>query len=128
MVRAVRAVWDALPAVERAAFVLALGWLAASEEAFAAITYDDAWISLRYAEHLAGGLGWVFNPGERVEGASNPLWVLMLAGCTALGWPAMTVAKLVGGLAGLLLPVVALALSPRLPPFRANAVGAVLVA
>lgn len=47
---------------------------------------DDAFISFRYARNLAEGHGLVFNPGfERVEGYSNFLWVLMLAGCQCLG-------------------------------------------
>jgi len=41
---------------------------------------DDAYISYRYAANLAAGDGLVFNPGERVEGYSNLLYVLMLAG------------------------------------------------
>ena len=40
---------------------------------------DDAYISYRYARSLAGGDGLVFNPGERVEGYSNLLYVLLLA-------------------------------------------------
>jgi hypothetical protein len=40
---------------------------------------DDAYISYRYAQNLAGGHGLVFNPGERVEGYSNLLYVLFLA-------------------------------------------------
>jgi arabinofuranosyltransferase len=40
---------------------------------------DDAFISFRYARNIADGLGPVFNPGERVEGASNPLWTALLA-------------------------------------------------
>jgi arabinofuranosyltransferase len=40
---------------------------------------DDAYISYRYARNLAGGVGLVFNPGERVEGYSNLLYVLLLA-------------------------------------------------
>ena len=40
---------------------------------------DDAYISYRYARNLAGGLGLTFNPGERVEGYSNLLYVLLLA-------------------------------------------------
>jgi arabinofuranosyltransferase len=40
---------------------------------------DDAYISYRYARNLADGLGLVFNPGERVEGYSNLLYVLVLA-------------------------------------------------
>lgn len=46
---------------------------------------DDAFISYRYARHLADGLGLVFNPGERVEGYSNFLWVLLLAGGMKVG-------------------------------------------
>lgn len=40
---------------------------------------DDAFISWRYAENFAGGLGLVYNAGERVEGYSNPLWVWLCA-------------------------------------------------
>jgi arabinofuranosyltransferase len=47
---------------------------------------DDAFISFRYARNLAEGHGLVFNPGfERVEGYSNFLWVLILAGAAILG-------------------------------------------
>jgi hypothetical protein len=42
-------------------------------------TVDDAWITVRYAEHLAAGHGPVYNTGEWVEGASNPLWTVLLA-------------------------------------------------
>lgn len=40
---------------------------------------DDGFISLRYAQHLAEGHGLVYNIGERVEGYTNFLWVVMLA-------------------------------------------------
>jgi arabinofuranosyltransferase len=40
---------------------------------------DDAYISIRYADHFARGLGLVFNPGEAVEGYSNFLWTLWCA-------------------------------------------------
>ena len=39
---------------------------------------DDAYISYHYAENLAAGKGLVFNPGERVEGYSNLLYVLLM--------------------------------------------------
>ena len=49
---------------------------------------DDAFISFRYARNLASGHGLVFNPGhERVEGFTNPLWVLALAGLDVAGAP-----------------------------------------
>lgn len=48
-------------------------------------TSDDAYISYRYALHLADGIGLVWNPGQHVEGYSNFLWVLILAGSHVLG-------------------------------------------
>ncbi len=41
--------------------------------------FDDAMISMRYARHLAGGEGLVWNPGERVEGFTNPGWTFIMA-------------------------------------------------
>jgi hypothetical protein len=46
---------------------------------------DDAFISFRYASNLVDGHGLVFNPGERVEGYTNFLWVLVSAVFVALG-------------------------------------------
>ena len=46
---------------------------------------DDAYISFRYAENWAKGLGPVFNPGERVEGYTNFLWTAVLALFIKLG-------------------------------------------
>lgn len=40
---------------------------------------DDQMISMRYARNFAEGLGLVWNPGERVEGYTNPLWTLIMA-------------------------------------------------
>ncbi len=52
-----------------------LGWLAAVSW----FLTDDAFISFRYVRNLLEGHGLVFNPGERVEGYSNFLWVMELA-------------------------------------------------
>ncbi len=41
--------------------------------------FDDAMVSMRYAWNLAHGNGLVWNPGERVEGFTNPLWVMFMA-------------------------------------------------
>jgi hypothetical protein len=41
-------------------------------------TQDDAYISYRYAQNALSGDGLVFNAGERVEGYTNFLWVLLL--------------------------------------------------
>lgn len=48
---------------------------------------DDAFISLRHADNLVRGHGLVWNAGERVEGITNLLWTLLLAGLLALGVP-----------------------------------------
>jgi len=61
------------------AFVVAALALTALELHFVNLTFDDAFISFRYADNLAAGRGLVFNPGERVEGYSNPLWTVLLA-------------------------------------------------
>ena len=55
--------------------------------AFTGITYEDSLISLRYAQNFASGLGLVYNPGERVFGATTPLYVLLLSALSALRLP-----------------------------------------
>jgi hypothetical protein len=45
---------------------------------------DDAYISFQYAKNWALGQGLVFNPGERVEGYTNFLWVVLLTPLYAL--------------------------------------------
>ena len=42
-------------------------------------TQDDAFISFRYAANLLSGDGLVYNHGEKVEGYTNFLWVILLA-------------------------------------------------
>ncbi len=42
--------------------------------------FDDALISMRYAWNLSHGAGLVWNPGEHVEGYSNLLTTLLMAG------------------------------------------------
>ncbi len=63
------------------AIALAIGlWLAIER----ASVFDDAFISLRYARNLLDGHGLVWNPGERVEGYTNFLWTILLAGAARL--------------------------------------------
>ena len=52
-----------------------LGWFSSAAWSLT----DDAFISFRYVRNLLEGHGLVFNPGERVEGYSNFLWVPELA-------------------------------------------------
>jgi hypothetical protein len=52
--------------------VLWLGWaalLVVQIFSFSGVRSDDAFISYRYGQNLATGVGLVFNPGERVLGS-----------------------------------------------------------
>jgi arabinofuranosyltransferase len=74
-------------------------------------SFDDAYIAYRYAENWARGLGPVFNPGERVEGYSNFLWVALLAPVARLGGNLVIVSQLAGlacSVGSLVLAIVAL--------------------
>jgi hypothetical protein len=65
--------------------------------------HDDAYISYRYSANWAAGAGPVFNLGERVEGYTNFLHVLVLRQCQALGLDPVRCARLLGTLAHLAL-------------------------
>jgi hypothetical protein len=65
------------------------------------LVVDDAFITFRYADHLASGLGLVYNAGERVEGISSLLWTFLLAGFATLGVPPELTGPAVGCLFGL---------------------------
>lgn len=43
------------------------------------VLYDDAAITFRFAERIAGGDGFTYNVGDRTNGASAPLYTLLLA-------------------------------------------------
>jgi arabinofuranosyltransferase len=63
---------------------------------------DDSFITFRYVHNFVNGHGIVYNPGERVEGYTNFLWLLVLS---ALAWvvPGVDlpwVAQLLGVLCG----------------------------
>jgi hypothetical protein len=40
---------------------------------------DDGWIHARFAQNLAHGYGFSFNPGEPTSTTTSPLWTLLLA-------------------------------------------------
>jgi hypothetical protein len=62
-------------------------------------TVEDFYITLRYAENLASGHGFVYNAGERVLGTTTPLYTLYLALCAWLGLDATVWGKLANILA-----------------------------
>ncbi|HEY3344561.1 MAG TPA: hypothetical protein VGJ97_06525 [Anaerolineaceae bacterium] len=45
---------------------------------------DDSFITYRYSRNIVSGVGFVYNPGERVQGSSTPIYTLLLA---ALAFP-----------------------------------------
>jgi hypothetical protein len=47
--------------------------------AFRHWAYDDPFITYRYARNLAGGVGFVYNPGEHILSTTTPLFTLLLA-------------------------------------------------
>ena len=48
---------------------------------------EDAYITFRAIENLFAGHGLVFNPGDRVEVFTHPLWMLLLVAIRAIGLP-----------------------------------------
>ncbi len=59
-------------------------------------TQDDAFISYRYVENFTQGNGLVFNSGERVEGYTNFLWIILLSIFAQLGLDIILVSKILG--------------------------------
>lgn len=52
---------------------------------FRGFVVDDAFITFRYVQQWTHGNGLVYNIGDRVEGYSNFLWILLLAPFSLLG-------------------------------------------
>ena len=66
------------------------------------LTLDDAYITFRYARHLAEGYGvgaWN-HAGEHVEGYSSPLWMVLLGSAEWLGIGVRTASKVFGRCGG----------------------------
>ena len=59
---------------------------------------EDAYITFRFSKNLADGNGPVFNPGERVEGYSNPLWMFSIAIARKLGFDMAGYSRMAGAL------------------------------
>lgn len=107
---------------------------------------DDDFISYRYARNLVRGLGLVYQEGERVEGFTNPLWVLIhaagltldllpvaltrwlgigsLAACVFCAW---RVERLLGGRDAWTIATFGVALSPALAFHAVAGLGTVLL-
>ncbi|MBN1655197.1 MAG: hypothetical protein JXA30_15620 [Deltaproteobacteria bacterium] len=90
---------------------------------------DDALISLRYAQRLIRGFGLTWTDGERVEGYTNFLWVLINAALGFLGIDLITSARSVAFM-GALGAIYMVSLTPgflfRLDPVRLLTGGLIL--
>ncbi len=57
---------------------------------------DDAYISFRYLENLKEGKGLVYNPGEKVWGFTNYLWIMFLVPLTEINMDPLLGARILG--------------------------------
>jgi len=57
---------------------------------------DDSFITYRYVKNFTEGNGLVFNIGERVEGYTCFLWVVVLAGVKSLGFNFISASQVLG--------------------------------
>lgn len=89
---------------------------------------DDAFISFRYAVNLAAGDGLVFNPGDRVEGYTNLLYVLLLAGLARCGADPVGAGRAIGILSTAMLALLAFGVVVRPGRRDAYAFGAIAAA
>jgi len=58
--------------------------------------YDDPFITYRYTSNLLRGIGFVYNPGERVLSTTTPFLALLLAALSPLSGNLPRVANLIG--------------------------------
>ena len=84
-----------------ATLIIAVLLLLAQVWAFRGFKVDDAYITFRYVQQWTRGHGLVYNLGQRVEGYSNYLWIMLLAPFDCLGVDLMLAAKGLGVLLSL---------------------------
>jgi len=87
---------------------------------------DDAYISYRYLDNWLAGDGLVFNVGERVEGYTNLLWIVLIAPWVASGVSPEIVSLALSFLIALLLFVGIYKLSTELTNNRDAGLSAIL--
>jgi hypothetical protein len=71
-----------IPKPASAAWYYFAYWLVVTTALFAIFrnwAYDDPFITYRYAQNLAQGMGFTYNPGERILSTTTPLFALLLA-------------------------------------------------
>jgi hypothetical protein len=81
------------------AIILLVGAIILSVNAirtYGSFYHDDAFISLRYSRNWISGQGLVWNPGERVEGYSNFLFVFLAAAMGLVKSDLVAVSRIIG--------------------------------
>lgn len=92
---------DAAPPRSLLPLLICLAVFCLTASFFRPYTSDDSFITYRYALNISHGLGPVYNPGEVVEGYSNPLWLGLLLLGLKLGFDLIVFSKILGLLCGL---------------------------
>lgn len=94
---------------------LAIAIMFAVHASYLNFVSEDAFISFRFAKHLANGNGLTWNIGEPpVEGFTNFLWVIMSAGAAKLGVELPLFVQVLGMLSSLLILIYAYRFARRL--------------
>jgi hypothetical protein len=75
---------------------------------YAPFSYDEAFITFRYAANLSRGLGLVYNPGEPYLGTTGPGWAILLGSLHRLA-PLLSVPQWAAVLSGLALLLIGIA-------------------
>ncbi len=81
-------VWILYPVGIAAGIFAAFSWWA----------YDDPFITFRYADNLRSGLGFVYNPGQRVLSTTAPFYAIVLAGLGLLWADLPRLSNLIGAI------------------------------
>lgn len=71
-------------------------WLLFASISIWRYTWDDSYIIFRYAQNFANGQGPIFNLGQKVEGYTSFLWVVLLAGATRVSVNPVLASKILG--------------------------------
>ena len=91
------------------------------------VLYDDAAITLRYARRIVEGQGWTYNDLDRTNGASAPLYTLVVAALHAIGMDLTTAARAVNTVCYAAAVSLAAYLAERISGWIAGVVAAVVL-
>jgi hypothetical protein len=88
----------------------------------AVVDIDDAPITYRYAENVAAGRGFVYNPGESVWGTTTPLYTFLLVPAIAANLPVAMASWLLGLVSGVGIVLLAALIAAELTGSRLGGV------